>query len=157
MPEGINTMTATIPATSRQDVLTARLEALQTQRVQTLAETIPSGAGDLADRATNVDGHARLAMLEQRIAAVETELAASHQPSARSADDAIGVGDPVTLDLGDGPESFLLGSVDQAGGVFDVITPSSPLGRALQGAHVGSRLTYSIGNRTLHATIIAAG
>jgi transcription elongation factor GreA len=149
-------MTATISAASRQEVLTARLASLRSEREQALAETIPMSAGDLADRATNVDGHVRLAMLEQRIAAVETELAASHQPSPRPADDAIAVGDVVTLDLGDGPESFLLGSVDQAGDSFDVVTPSSPLGQALQGARVGSTVTYSIGNRTLHATITAA-
>ena len=150
-------MTATIPAVSRQEALTARLAALRSEREQTLVETIPTGAGDLADRATNVDGHVRLAMLEQRIATVETELAASQKPTARPANDAIAVGDVLTLDLGDGPESFLLGSVDQAGGGFDVITPSSPLGQALQGARIGSRVTYSIGNRTLDATIISAG
>ncbi|MEP7179430.1 MAG: hypothetical protein ABI775_10100 [Pseudonocardiales bacterium] len=148
-------MTATMSAVSRQDVLNARLETLRSEREQTLTETIPSGAGDLADRATNVDGHVRLAMLERRIATVETELAATHQPGARSADGAIAVGDLVTLDLGDGPESFLLGSIDQGGGELAVITPSSPLGQALQGAPVGSRITYSIGNRTLHATFIA--
>lgn len=150
-------MTATISAGSRQDLLTARLASLRSERDQALAETIPTGAGDLADRATNVTGHVRLAMLEQRIATVETELATSNQRSERSTNDAIAVGDVVTLDLGDGPESFLFGSVDQAGDGFDVITPSSPLGKALQGASVGSRLAYSIGNRTLYATVAAVG
>ncbi|MCW2648397.1 MAG: transcription elongation factor GreA [Pseudonocardiales bacterium] len=146
-------MTATITALSRQEVLIARLEALRSEREQTLTETIPTAAGDLADRATNVDAHVRLAMLEQRIGNVETELAASRQSSARPANGAIGVGDVVTLDLGDGPESFLFGSVDQAGAGLDVITPNSPLGQALLGARTGSRVTYSIGNRTMHATV----
>jgi transcription elongation factor GreA len=151
-------MTATITPTSRQDALTARLASLRAERDRTLAETIPAGAGDLADRATNVDGHVRLAMLEQRIATVEAELAVSGQPIERSATDAVAVGDLVTLDFGDGPELFLLGSVDQAGDSFDVITPSSPLGRALQGARVGSTVSYAIRpSQTLHATVTGLG
>jgi transcription elongation factor GreA len=149
-------MTATISSASRLDALTARLALLRAERDQALTETIPSGGGDMADRATNVDGHVRLAMLEQRIAAVEDELAASHEHGTRSPDDAATVGDVVTLDFGDGPESFLVGSVDQAGDGFDVITPSSPLGQALQGARVGSTISYSPRpNRTLYATLIA--
>jgi transcription elongation factor GreA len=151
-------MTATISPASRQHVLSARLASLRAEREQTLAETIPEAGGDLADRATNVDGHVRLAMLEQRIATIEEELATSQQPSARSADDSVAVGDVVTLDFGDGPESFLLGSVDQAGDSVDVVTPSSPLGRALQGARLGSTVSYATGsNRTLHATVTAVG
>jgi transcription elongation factor GreA len=150
-------MTATISAVSRHDAMTARLAALRSEREQALAETIPAGAGDVADRATNVDAYVRLAMLEQRIATIEIELAASDRPSARTADDAVTVGDVVTLDLGDGPESFLFGSVDQAGDSLDVLTPNSPLGQALQGARVGSSVTYSIGNRVLHATLTAVG
>ncbi len=153
--EGIITMPATISAPPRRDVLIARLAALRSDRDRVLAETIPAGAGDLADRATNVDGHVRLAMLEQRIAAVENELVEADQRRARPRSDAIAVGDVVTLDLGDGPESFLLGSVDEAGDDVDVITPSSPLGQALQGARVGSTVTYTIGRRTLHATVAA--
>jgi transcription elongation factor GreA len=138
--------------------LTERLALLRSERDQTLAETIPAGAGDVADRATNVDGHVRLAMLEQRIANLEVELAASPRPSARPASDTVALGDVVTVDFGDGPESFLLGSVDQAVDGFDVITPSSPLGQALQGARVGSTVSYAIRpNRTLHATITALG
>ncbi|HEX3336621.1 MAG TPA: GreA/GreB family elongation factor [Jatrophihabitans sp.] len=151
-------MTATISPASRLHALTSRLAALQLERDQALAETIPAGAGDVADRATNVDGHVRLAMLEQRIANVEAELAAGHQPSPRSAADTVAVGDVVTVDFGDGPESFLLGSVDQAVDGFDVITPSSPLGRALLGARVGSSVSYAIRpNRILHATVTAVG
>jgi transcription elongation factor GreA len=138
--------------------LTERLALLRSERDQTLAETIPAGAGDVADRATNVDGHVRLAMLEQRIANLEVELAASPRPSARPASDTVALGDVVTVDFGDGPESFLLGSVDQAVDGVDVITPSSPLGQALQGARVGSTVSYAIRpNRTLHATITALG
>jgi transcription elongation factor GreA len=149
-------MTATLSTASRREILTARLDALRAERDQALAETIPSGAGDVADRATNVDGHIRLAMLDERIATVEADLATLESPSAPRADDGVTVGDVVTVDFGDGPEAFLLGSVDEATDRFDVITPESPLGRALAGARPGSTIFYTAGpNRALRATVVS--
>jgi len=136
--------------------LAARLTELRAERDQALAETIPVGDGDMADRATNVNGHVRLAVLEERIATVEGELAAFREISTRSAESGVSVGDVVTLDLGDGPETFLLGSVDEATDSFDVITPSSPLGKALLGACPGSSVSYRTRpGRKLSARIIA--
>jgi transcription elongation factor GreA len=136
--------------------LTARLTELRAERDQALTETIPVGDGDMADRATNVNGHVRLAMLEERIAIVEQELAAFRETSIRSAGSGVSVGDMLTLDLGDGPETFLLGSVDEATDSFDVITPNSPLGKALLGARVGSSVSYRTRpGRKLSARIIA--
>jgi len=149
-------MTATISPATRRDTLTARLTELRAERDQALTETIPVGDGDMADRATNVNGHVRLAMLEERIAIVEQELAAFRETSTRSAGNGVTVGDMLTLDLGDGPETFLLGSVDEATDSFDVITPNSPLGKALVGARVGSSVSYRTRpGRKLSARIIA--
>jgi transcription elongation factor GreA len=149
-------MTATISPATRRDTLTARLTELRAERDQALTETIPVGDGDMADRATNVNGHVRLAMLEERIAIVEQELAAFRETSTRSAGNGVTVGDMLTLDLGDGPETFLLGSVDEATDSFDVITPNSPLGKALLGARVGSSVSYRTRpGRKLSARIIA--
>lgn len=147
-------MTATITSDARHEILSARLADLYVQREQLLAEVTPTGVGDDADRATNVDGHVRLAMIEERIVAVETELAV---PSRRSrADGTVGVGDVVTVDLGDGPETYLLGSMDEAGEGLDVITPASPLGRALQGAKVGATVSYAPRpGRSLQATLVS--
>ena len=149
-------MTATISPATRRDTLTARLTELRAERDQALTETIPVGDGDMADRATNVNGHVRLAMLEERIAIIEQELAAFRETSTRSAGNGVTVGDMLTLDLGDGPETFLLGSVDEATDSFDVITPNSPLGKALLGARVGSSVSYRTRpGRKLSARIIA--
>ena len=149
-------MTATISPATRRDTLTARLTELQAERDQALTETIPVGDGDMADRATNVNGHVRLAMLEERIAIIEQELAAFRETSTRSAGNGVSVGDMLTLDLGDGPETFLLGSVDEVTDSFDVITPNSPLGKALVGARGGSSVSYRTGpGRKLSARIIA--
>jgi len=151
-------MTATVSADDRHDVLSNRLAALYVEREQVLAEIAPSGLGDEADRATNVDGHIRLAMLEQRIIAVENELAEPRPAARKKKTDVVAIGDVVTVDLGDGPETYLLGSVDEAGAGFDVITPSSPLGQVLDGASVGSTLTYSPRpNRTLTAKLLSIG
>jgi transcription elongation factor GreA len=149
-------MVRTSPRDQRQHTLTSRLTELQLARKQLLAEVAPVGFGDDADRATNVDGHVRLAMIEQRIAAVEAELAEQDRRRRRVADGTVALGDVVTVDLGDGPETYLLGSVDEAGGGLDVITPSSPLGKVLQGASVGATLSYAARpGRSLQARVIA--
>lgn len=148
----------TLTADSRSEVLSSRLAELYVERKRLLAEIAPVGSGDEADRATNVDGHIRLAMLEQRIVALENNLA--EQPAKRRprGDGTVSVGDLVTVDLGDGPETYLLGSVDQAAGGVDVITPGSPLGKVLQGAAVGATLTFAAGpGRSLTAKVIAVG
>jgi len=152
-------MTATLSADARYDVLSTRLAALYHEREQVLLEIAPTGVGDEADRATNVDGHIRLAMLEQRIVALESELAEPRPAPAGKKENVVAIGDVVTVDLGDGPETYLLGSVDEAGaGGFDVITPSSPLGQVLEGAPVGASLTYSPRpGRTLTATLVSIG
>jgi len=150
-------MTTTLTADSRAEVLSGRLAELYIERKQLLAEVAPVGSGDEADRATNVDGHVRLAMLEQRIVALESDLAMRPAPRP-AADGTVSIGDVVTVDLGDGPETYLLGSVDEAGGGVDVITPSSPLGKVLQGASVGSTLSYAARpGRWLQAKVIAVG
>ena len=93
-------MTATISPATRRDTLAARLAELRAERDQALAETIPIGDGDVADRATNVNGHVRLAMLEERIAIVEQELAAFRETSNRSSEGGVSVGDIADPRLG---------------------------------------------------------
>jgi transcription elongation factor GreA len=145
-------MTTATP--SRADVLTARLESLRTDRLDALGELLVSNGGDVADRATNVDANARLALIEQRISSIEAELANAGR--AKTSTGGVSVGDVITVDLGDGPESYLFGSVDAAGGGLDVITQASPLGQAIEGASVGDTVTYRTrANRELSATIIA--
>jgi transcription elongation factor GreA len=149
-------MTTTLSPESRTAARSSRLAELYVERKQLLAEIAPVGSGDDADRATNVDGHIRLAMLEQRIVALETGL--TERPVSREgvADGTVAIGDVVTVDLGDGPETYLLGSVDDAVDGMDVITPASPLGKVLQGAKVGATLSYAARpGRSLKATVVA--
>ncbi|HKC27413.1 MAG TPA: GreA/GreB family elongation factor [Jatrophihabitans sp.] len=149
-------MTATLTADSRRDALSARLAELDHERKELLAEVAPVGSGDDADRATNVDGHIRLAMLEQRIIALETELAELPSRRSHEGNGTVAIGDVVTVDLGDGPETYLLGTVDEAAQGLDVITPTSPLGTVLQGAKAGATLRYAAASgRSLKAKVVA--
>jgi transcription elongation factor GreA len=121
--------------------LTERLAELRRQRDEALLEARPTGRGDDADRATNVDAHIRLAVLERRIADVELALADQHEVDG--AEPTVAPGRSVTLDFGDGPELYFVGSAEQAGPDLQVVTPDSAVGRALLGAGPGFRTTYA--------------
>jgi transcription elongation factor GreA len=132
-------MTAPVASDSNR-VLTARLETLRTEREVLLAETRTDNRGDAADQATNVEALIRLQLLDERIATVELELAESQH--REHVEGVVSVGDVVTVDLGDGDETYVVGSVEQAVAGVDTITPGSPLGKAILGAEVGSTVTY---------------
>ena len=146
----------TVPAIDRNRVLATRLEALRAERAELVAETRSDSRGDLADQATNVETLIRIQLLDERIASVELEIADLDRQ--RHVDGVVSVGDVVTLDLGDGDETYLIGSVEQAYAGVDTITPGSPLGRAIVGAQVGSTVSYEPRRRVrLEVVIKAAG
>lgn len=133
-------MTLTSSA-DRLSVLEDRLAALRAERDQAQAETRAEAVGDVVDRATNVEASIRQSILEERIAALELEIAAAQR--LEHVDGVVSLGDDVTLDFGDGPESFSIGSVEQAVAGVETITPSSALGQAIIGAAVGETISYS--------------
>ena len=154
------TATLTRPVTPNSAVaaLEARLETLRADRDSALRETMLSGSGDAADRATNVDAHVRLAVLEERIADVEAELYRVSRGGADFAGDSsvVRVGSTVTVDFGDGPEVYVVTSVDLAPAGAEVVTPGSPLGRALVGATAGDQVEYRIAaGRTATVQVVA--
>jgi transcription elongation GreA/GreB family factor len=119
--------------------LSARLADLRAEREVVLADLPAPSCGDEADRAINVDAYAHLATLDERITAIEEELA---HPADRPADGVVAVGSVVGLDFGDGPEMFLVGSADHGDPELSVVTPASPLGQALLGVEAGARISY---------------
>lgn len=147
-------MTATTaPATA--EILSRRLADLRAERAEAQAESLVVATGDAVDRAVNVEASIRLQLLDERIAALMTEI--EELGRREHTDGVVSVGDLVTLDLGDGPETYLLGSVESVGvaGV-DVVTPASPLGRAILGAAVGDTVTYAPRRGvTLSATVVS--
>lgn len=144
----------TTTSTNRLSVLEDRLTALRAERDQAQAETRQEAVGDVVDRATNVEASIRQGLLEERIAALELEIAAAeHQEHI---DGVVSLGDTVTLDLGDGPETFVIGSFEQAAAGVETVTPTSALGQAIIGAAVGTTVTYSPRKGvTLEATIVS--
>ena len=136
--------------------LAAHLAELRGERAQILADIPVLMAGDEADRATNVDGYAHLASLDDRIAAVEADLEAASSTGKTSGK--VTIGSLVGLDFGDGPERFLVASANHGDPDLPVVTPASPLGRALIGAEVGARLTYQPGpGRRAEVTVTEVG
>jgi transcription elongation factor GreA len=147
----------TVPVnTDSVTLLTDRLCAMRTERAAVLAETLIAPSGDIADRAANVEASIRLQLLDERIAALELEV--DELRRVPHTDGVVSVGDVVTLDLGDGDETYLVGPVEQAFAGADTVTPLSPLGRAIVGARVGETITYEPRpGVTMTATIRAAG
>jgi transcription elongation factor GreA len=119
-------------AAASTTLLTDRLDALRAERAAVLAETRSEGRGDAADQATNVEALIRLQLLDERIAGLELEIADSLR--RERVEGVVSVGDVVTIDLGQGDETYLVGSVEQAAAGVDTITPGIPLGRAIVGA-----------------------
>ncbi|HEX5089761.1 MAG TPA: GreA/GreB family elongation factor [Nocardioides sp.] len=122
------------------ELLTHRLDQLRAERASALADSLRDTTGDIADRATNVEASIRLQLLDERISLLSLEI--EELKRSRHADGVVSVGDRVQLDLGDGPEEYLVGSVEQAAAGVPTVTPGSPLGRAIVGAEVGSTVTY---------------
>ena len=142
------------PDTDRLAVLRDRLTELRAERDQAHAETRIEAAGDVADRAAPVEASIRLQLLDDRIAALELDIADAQR--AEHVDGVVSVGDTVVVDLGSGPETFVVGSVEQAAAGLDTITPTSPLGAAILGAAVGSTVDYSPRKGVqLQATIVS--
>jgi len=153
-------MTMTLPAltTSGRAALTARRADLLAQRAEAIAECVPpSGPGDDADRSGNIDAVSRLADLEARIAALDLQLQAPESSTIGKPHGTVEIGSRVRVRFGPGEpsEEFLIGLVEQTSRDTDVITPASPLGRALLGAQPGDVVTYhAASGATLTATLV---
>ncbi len=132
----------TLPAgTDSTIVLTQRLDTLRVERAALSAEIRLDTHGDAADQATNVEALIRLQLLDERIAAAQLEIAELR--SRPQVEGVVSHGNVVTLDLGEGDETYVVGSVEQVAAGVDTVTPGSPLGRAILGAEVGSTVTYA--------------
>jgi transcription elongation factor GreA len=147
----------TVPAnTDSVTLLSDRLSAMRAERDVVRADALIAPTGDLADRATNVEATIRLQLLDERIAALELEIDELRRQG--HIDGVVSVGDVVTLDLGDGDETYLVGPVEQAFAGADTVTPKSPLGRAILGVPVGETVTYEPRpGVTMTVTIRSAG
>jgi transcription elongation factor GreA len=143
------------PAASAR--LEQELAALLEERSLRATEHIDT-TGDSADLAEFAARDMLLEQLDTRIASLRGLLAEAAAPSAtRAADDGTaGPGTVVELRFGASKavESFLLGHLAEAGGEFEVVTPDSPLGRALRGARAGATVSYGAPAGSVNVTIV---
>ncbi len=134
-----------------------RLDELNAQCAEAVEQYTPPGScGDAADRCANVELAITIENLQARI--TELELLLQAPKSVRQPRRTGGKSKPVgTVEVGsrvrvsfDGDrtcETFVLLPHELAFGDDDVVTPNSPLGKALQGALPGDRISYRAANR----------
>ncbi len=148
------------PARAR---LEAELADLQAERARCASES-GSMCGDVADIAEFAARDMTLEQLDGRISRIATLLAESSAATPRSAGaasatggvDAVAPGARVTMRFtqDDPAEDFVLGDRAERARGLGVITLSSPLGRALVGAHVGDVIAYAAPGGILEATVL---
>ncbi len=98
---------AIVTVPSSLELLTHRLDLLRADRAAAMTATLRDVTGDVADRATNVEASIRLQLLDERIALLELEIDQIRRH--RRSDGVVSVGDAVRVDLGDGPEDYVVG------------------------------------------------
>ena len=143
--------------------LTAELEELTTHGRVDIARAIEA-ARALGDLSENGDYHAakdtqgkmeaRIRQLQAMLASaviVDTDHSASGGPIAAGAIVEIRYeGDEET-------ERYLIGSIEEKRSDVAVISPGSPLGKALLGRSVGDKVSYQAPNGTLSVEVVAVG
>lgn len=127
-------------STDRRSQLERQLIELQTvERPRVLAAMASMEGKDPADQADRMTFELHLAQVDARVQRLTDLLADEDATGTTGAphDDA-----QLVLDFGSGPETYRLGALAIHDGL-DVITPDSPLGRALAGAVAGQRVTWA--------------
>jgi transcription elongation factor GreA len=102
------------------------------------------GSGDAADHAGTYDVLVELGRVDSRIAKVRELLSDLPVATGSGQVDEVAPGSIVTLTFGDEDESerYFVGSIEELADDLDVITLSSPLGKALIGHRVGDTVEY---------------
>jgi transcription elongation factor GreA len=130
------------PTTSAR--LESELTELVTERAIRASEPLDV-CGDAADLAEFAARDMVVEQLDERISSIRGLLAEAAVPAQRAAPDGrVTEGTVVALRFGRSrhTETFLVGHRLEAVGDVEVITPASPLGRALLGAKSGDKVSY---------------
>ncbi len=142
------------------DRLRAELEELTGEGRIDIAHKIEA-ARALGDLSENGDYHAakeQQGKMEARIRQIKGTIVDAVVVDPATADTtAVAVGTVVELRFeGDETtERFLVGSIEERHDDLEVLSPGSPLGRAVMGAAVGDRRTYEVNGNQLDIEIIS--
>ena len=139
------------------DRLRAELEDLSTRGRVDIARKIEV-ARELGDLSENGDYHAakdEQGKMEARIRQLTATLE-SAEIVERAGDGTVGTGSVVTIRYeGDtDTERYLVGSIEERRGDLEVVSPGSPLGRALMGASAGDTVEYEAPGGVLKVEVV---
>ncbi len=141
------------------DRLTAELQDLTTRGRIEIAEKIEA-ARKLGDLSENGDYHAAKetqGLMEERILHLSRILTDAVIIDAAAEDAGVTLGSTVTVlyDGDDEPERLLLGSVEERADGVMIVSPGSPMGKALLGAGAGDHLEFETpGGTTEKVTVV---
>lgn len=139
--------------------LQEELSALEVERARVL-ELVGGGEGrDPADQADRTMREFDVEQLDIRIRRILDRLAAANrkqQPTIH--DGTVREGEVVLLDFGDGaPERYVVDELTDVADDVDVVTPTSPLGRALLGSAAGQTVRYHTPQGEQSVRVVAVG
>jgi transcription elongation factor GreA len=139
------------------DRLTAELEELTTHGRTEIARKIQA-ARELGDLSENGDYHAakeEQGKMEARIRHLTALLEHAEIVSAGESD-VVRAGSIVSIcyEGEDEPERYLIGSIEERHGEVEVISPGSPLGKALMGATVGDVVEFEAPGGVLKVEVV---
>jgi transcription elongation factor GreA len=143
--------------------LQAELEDMKTRGRVEIARAIEA-ARALGDLSENGDYHAAKdsqGKMEARIRQLEAMLESAVVVDS----EALGTADTVTTGVvvslryvgDDEVERYLLGSIEERRAGVSVVSPNSPLGRALMGHKVGDQLSYEAPSGMLQVEVVGIG
>jgi transcription elongation factor GreA len=143
--------------------LTAELEDLTTRGRVEIARQIES-ARALGDLSENGDYHAAKdsqGKMESRVRQLQAMLSTAVivETGGTDAGGAVATGSIVEIryEGEEETERFLVGSIEERRDDVSVISPGSPLGRALLGRKAGDKVEYQAPNGTLAVEIVSIG
>jgi transcription elongation factor GreA len=139
--------------------LAAELEDLTTRGRVEIARTIEA-ARALGDLSENGDYHAAKdaqGKMEARIRQLQAMLEDAVIVDDAGGRDEVGTGSVVAVryDGDDDVERYFVGSIEERRDDLTVVSPGSPLGRALLGRSAGDKVEYEAPNGTLRVEVVS--
>ena len=139
--------------------LQEELSALEAERGRLLELVAGTEGKDPADQADRTMREFDVEQVDVRIRRLIDRIDAANKPHAETTHDGtVREGEVVLIDFGDGlPERYVVGTLAEVDDNIDVVTPTSPLGRALLGATAGQSVSYRTPQGQRNVLIVAVG